>query len=126
MHEVPPRPDAQALLGRTAELTLLGDFVGRACARGDALLTTGGPGVGKSALLEAAARMAAEAGARVLRATGVQFETEISFAGLNQLFLPLQDRLPELPHPHGEALSSALGVGGEPADGQLVVSAAAL
>jgi DNA-binding CsgD family transcriptional regulator len=114
------------LIGRTAESGMLESFVRRASDHGDALLLTGGPGVGKTVLLDAACRIAATAGARVLRAAGVQFEAEVSFAGLHQLFLSLHDRLGELPDPHREALSGALGMGTGPTAGPLVVSTAAL
>jgi len=40
-----------ALVGRGPELVLLGDFLTRSAADGGALLLTGEPGVGKTALL---------------------------------------------------------------------------
>ncbi len=122
-------PDGRAppeLVGRSAELRRMKSFVGRALQSGEALLVTGAPGVGKTALLDAACRIAAAADARLLRAAGVQFEAEVSFAGLNQLFLPLHDRLEELPEPHREALRGVLGMRSEETAGQLVVSTAAL
>jgi DNA-binding CsgD family transcriptional regulator len=119
--------DAVDLVGRAAERELLRAFVDRARADGAALLLTGGPGVGKTALLDAACRWArADAGARVARAAGVQFEAEVTFAGLNQLFLPLHDQLDALPEVQREALAVALGTDTGSAAGGLVVSAAAL
>ena len=44
-----------ALVGRGPELVVLGDFLTRSAADGGALLLTGEPGVGKTALLQAAA-----------------------------------------------------------------------
>jgi hypothetical protein len=63
---------------------------------------------------------------RVLRAAGVEFEAEVSFAGLNQLFLQLHDHLDALPELHRDALRVAFGVDTDPVAGRLVVSAAAL
>ncbi|MGY1794257.1 AAA family ATPase [Geodermatophilus sp. SYSU D00525] len=114
------------LVGRTAELQLLGAFLSRAAHHGDALLLSGGPGVGKTVLLDVAGRVAAGSGTRVLRAAGVEFEAEVSFAGLHQLFLPLHDQVQALPRPQREALSVALGTGTGRTAGRLVISAAAL
>ena len=80
----------EELVGRAVELRLLRRFLAQAAGPGDALLLSGGPGVGKSVLLDHACRLADAVGATVLRAAGVQFEAEVGFAGLNQLFLPLQ------------------------------------
>jgi DNA-binding CsgD family transcriptional regulator len=119
--------NAAGLVGRAPEREVLDAFLGRAGADGDALLLAGGPGVGKTALLDSACRRArAAAGVRVVRAAGVEFEAEVGFAGLNQLFLPLRDRLAALPEVHREALSVALGTHTGPPAGTLVVSAAAL
>ena len=120
-------PDrAPDLVGRTADLDLVRTFLDRAAGGGAALLLAGGPGVGKSVLLEEACRGAAASDVRVLRASGVEFEAEVSFAGLNQLLLPLHDRLADLPDLHRDALTVALGVGSGPSAGRLVVSTAAL
>jgi DNA-binding CsgD family transcriptional regulator len=120
------REEAPRLIGRSADLDLVRSFLSRAADHGAALLLTGGPGVGKSVLLEEACRTAAASGVRVLRASGVEFEAEVSFSGLNQLFLPLHDQMEDLPDLHRDALTVALGVGAGPAAGRLVVSAAAL
>ncbi|WP_369255046.1 helix-turn-helix transcriptional regulator [Geodermatophilus amargosae] len=126
MDDVRSRAHAPELVGRTADLDLVRSFLDRAADSGAALLLAGGPGVGKSVLLDDACRSAAARGARVLRASGVEFEAEVSFAGLNQLFLPLHDRLADLSDLHRDALTVALGMGSGPAPGRLVVSAAAL
>ncbi|MDP2624235.1 MAG: ATP-binding protein, partial [Actinomycetota bacterium] len=61
------------LLGRNAEQRAIEQLVAAArIGRGGLLVVTGEPGVGKTALLEAALRRAI--GFRVLRATGTQAE----------------------------------------------------
>ncbi len=115
------------LVGRDGELELLGSFLGEAAVHGGALLLSGDPGVGKTALLDAAAEQAAAAGTQVVRAAGVEFEADVSFSGLNQALLPLQAEFEQLGAVQREALSVALGFGGgrPPAD-RLIVSNAAL
>jgi hypothetical protein len=78
---------------------------------GEALLLLGDPGVGKTALLDAAASAAAEAGMWVLRAAGVQFEADLAFSGLHQVLLPLQGEFGRLDAVHRGALNAALGYG---------------
>jgi hypothetical protein len=51
-------------------------------------VVSGDAGVGKTALIEAGASYAVSAGIRVLRATGAQFEANVSFAGLHQVLFP--------------------------------------
>ena len=88
------------------------------------LLLSGEPGVGKTALLDAAASEAAASGLRVLRAGGAEFEADISFSGLNQLLLPLLEDLSRLDGSLRDALSVALGFAeGPPADRLTVASA---
>src|SRR3954469_10540987 len=103
-------PDVGAgLVSRSAETAVLHSFVERFLTSGAALLVTGDPGVGKSALLDVAEQEATTAGATVVHAEGVEFEAEVSFAGLNQILLPLLGHLDALPEPHQEALAVALG-----------------
>ena len=92
---------------------------------GGALLVTGEPGVGKTALLRAAAD-AASADTRVIRAAGAEFEAETSFTGLNQVLLPLLGSLPQLDAVHRDALNVALGFAEGAPPSRLVVSNAAL
>jgi len=56
-----------------------------------ALVVAGEPGVGKTALLDYLAGNAT--GGQVVRATGVQSEMELAFAGLHQLLAPMLNRL---------------------------------
>jgi hypothetical protein len=55
---------------------------------------TGDAGIGKSAVLRAAAEKAAAGGIRVLWAVGAEFEGDLCFAGLRQVLHPLLDDSP--------------------------------
>jgi DNA-binding CsgD family transcriptional regulator len=115
------------LIGREAEIERLRLFVGRiGRGAGEALLLSGDPGVGKTSLLDYAAALAADAGIRVLRATGSQFEAGISYAALHQLFHPCLNQVPELSPPLAGALTAALGLGDGPPPGRLQVATAVL
>ena len=117
---------AGTIVGRDHDLGLVRGFVDEALVSGGALLLSGDAGVGKTALLDAAAGQAHGAGARVVRAAGVEFESEIGFAGLHQVLQPLLAGLDRLADPYRVALSVALGLDrGAPSD-QLLVSNAAL
>jgi DNA-binding CsgD family transcriptional regulator len=117
---------AELLFGRSSELATIAAFVERAGIGGEALLLLGEPGVGKTALLDATASVAAEAGMSVLRAAGAQFEADLPFSGLHQVLLPLLDEFGRLDSVHGGALSAALGYGASPAPDRMLVSAATL
>jgi DNA-binding CsgD family transcriptional regulator len=98
-----------ALVGRGPELVVLGDFLTRSAADGGALLLTGEPGVGKTALLQAAAARAAQADTRVLQTAGSAVEM-ISFSGLTQVVMPLLAYDDCLSADQREAVSVALGL----------------
>ncbi|MFE6888486.1 AAA family ATPase [Streptomyces sp. NPDC057694] len=112
------------LVGRERDLGLVSGLSGPWA--GGALLLSGEPGVGKSALLDAVAAAAERDGTRVLRASGAEFEADISYAALNQILLPLQGLLGRLGSPGREAVSVALGFGAGPAPERLVVCAGVL
>jgi predicted ATPase len=117
---------ANRLIGRDRELATLGSFLGEAVRDGATLLLTGEPGVGKTALLAAAAEMATTDGVRVIRGGGVEYETDVSFAGLHQLVDPLSDDLGRLPRSGRAAIEVALGIGSGPAPDRLAGLSAAL
>jgi AAA ATPase domain len=110
------------LIGRDRELAVLGSLLDEAVVDGATLLLTGEPGVGKTALLAAAAEMAATAGFEVIRGGGVEYETDVSFAGLHQLVGPLSDDLRRLPRSSRVAMEVALGLGSGPAPERLAGS----
>ena len=113
-------------MGRGGELTLIGAFIEQACTCGDTLLLFGEPGAGKTALLDAAAGTASDAGTLVLRAAGVEFEADLPFSGLHQVLLPLLDEFGQLSAAHRDALNVALGYGEGPPPDRLLVSTATL
>src|SRR5262249_31677014 len=90
---------------------------------GGALVLRGGPGIGKTALLDWAAGLP---GARVLRGGGVEFEAQLPFAGLSQLLRPILDRLDGLPAPHRAALAGAFGLARGEASDRLLIGFAVL
>nr|WP_229928423.1 LuxR family transcriptional regulator [Kitasatospora xanthocidica] len=70
---------------------------------GRALVLRGETGIGKSSLLDLAAQLATRNGHLVVRATGVEAETELPYAGLHQLLYPL---LPDAGQPGGSRLGA--------------------
>jgi DNA-binding CsgD family transcriptional regulator len=77
-----------------------------------ALCVVGEAGIGKSTLLEHAARRAS--GFQVLRVRGLRAEHDLSYAGLQLLCTPLFDELPSLEPGQRAALSTALGLSAGP------------
>ena len=115
-----------ALFGRDRDLSLIEALLGGPAGQPGALLVLGQPGVGKTALLDAAATAAAAAGVRVVRAAGVEFEADLPFSGLHQLLLPLHEEFTGLARGHRGALNAALGFGDGAAPDRLVVCTAVL
>jgi hypothetical protein len=83
-------------------------------------------GIGKSALLAAAARLAADSGVRVLSATGIQAEARLPFAGLHQLLRPILPLAERLPPPQRAGLLSAFGMADAEPAGPFLIGLAAL
>lgn len=108
------------LRGRRSECKTLDELLdGLRAGESRALVMSGEPGVGKTALLEYARERASAF--RVARAAGVQSEMELPFAGLHQLCAHMLDRLERLPDPQRDALRTAFGLSaGEPPDRFLV------
>ncbi|MEU4746049.1 ATP-binding protein [Actinosynnema sp. NPDC023658] len=99
------------LHGRDTERGVVEDLLTAAAAgRSGVLVVRGEPGIGKTALLDHAAEVAASAGARVLRGGGVEFEAELPFAGLHLLLHPVLRHADGLPAVQAAALRSALGL----------------
>lgn len=105
------------LYGRALERSVIDELLAGACAgRSGVLVIRGDPGIGKTALLDYAARRADAAagpdgaGMRVMRGRGVESEAELPFAGLHVLLRSALDHLPALPQTQQDALGAALGL----------------
>ncbi|MET8991658.1 AAA family ATPase [Nonomuraea wenchangensis] len=115
------------LYGREAETDRIGRVLAEARQGRSGVLVLRGPaGIGKSALLELAAREAADTGMRTLRGVGIESETELVFAALHQLLRPGLDRLGRLPAPQADALAGAFGLAGATAADRFLVGLGAL
>lgn len=102
------------LVGRQAELQAIDRLVSAArLGTSGVLALTGEAGVGKTALLDHSVRNFTTM--RVLRATGLESETEIPFATLLQLVRPALGELDGIPPVQAEALAAALALPGPPA-----------
>src|SRR6266568_1367387 len=88
------------------------------------LVVRGDPGVGKTVLLDYLAERAR--GCRVARATGVQSEMELAFAGLHQLCAPMAGYLDRIPVPQRDALRIAFGLAAGPSPDRFLVGLAVL
>jgi DNA-binding CsgD family transcriptional regulator len=114
-----------ALVGRQAECERLDRLVEAARAGWSSVLVVRGePGIGKSALLDYAASVAADL--RVVRAAGVESEMELAFASLQQLCAPMLDQLDGLPDPQRDALATAFGLAAGNAPDRFMVGLATL
>src|SRR6476661_3365214 len=97
------------LRGRRRERDELGRLLTRIrSGRSGVLVVRGEAGIGKTALLEQLIEQAS--GCMVARATGVQADMELPFAGLQQLFAPMLGPLERLPDPQREAVEVAFGL----------------
>jgi DNA-binding CsgD family transcriptional regulator len=113
------------LINRHSECGIL-DGVVEAVRAGEsrALILSGEPGVGKTALLEYLHGQASAC--HVVRVAGVQAEMELAFAALHQLCSPVLGSLPGLPLPQRDALRTALGMSPGPAPDRFLVGLAVL
>ncbi|MGW5109116.1 helix-turn-helix transcriptional regulator [Nocardia sp. NPDC004123] len=75
------------MVGRTAEQAALLAFT--MSTTGQALVLRGDAGVGKTSLLNHAVALAEQAGCTVVRAAGVEAESNLPYAGLHQFLHPL-------------------------------------
>lgn len=115
-----------SMLGRDEEQARLCGLLERARAGvGGALIVTGEPGVGKSMLLSFAIETAKAQGFTTLTTSGSEFESELPFAGLQQLLAPIAERIDELAAPRAAALRGALGLADADTDDRLGIYLAA-
>ena len=105
-------PQPAHLVGRDEELRDIGSALGGIREHGQALTIVGDPGVGKSALLSAAAADARHRGLAVLSARGTEAKAHLRFAVLRELLDPIVGRAGDLPPRHQAALLGAFGTAG--------------
>ncbi|NUR59256.1 MAG: AAA family ATPase, partial [Catenulispora sp.] len=115
-----------ALVGRAAETRRLRGLITQVRERGAALVVRGEAGVGKSALLDYATGRATASGMRVLTTSGVQCETHLPYAGLQQLLYPVRDKIVLIPDRQRAALEAALGIAESATPDVFLVGLAAL
>src|SRR3954451_10532988 len=121
----PTETERAEMRGRRTECETLDHLLERVRAgQSGALVVRGEPGIGKTALLEYAIDSASDLS--VVRATAVESEIELPFAGLHQLCVPLLDRLACLPAPQREALETVFRLSMGPARDRFLVGLAVL
>ena len=99
------------LFGRLQECAALDAAVARArTGEGGSLIVIGGPGAGKSALLDYVMNSAGDAG--TIRIEGLESEAEIGLAGLHRLLLFHPEHRSVLPPAQRRALDASLGLSG--------------
>ncbi|WP_280381199.1 ATP-binding protein [Nocardia wallacei] len=112
------------VLGRAEELARVDRLLADARAgTGGALVIRGDAGIGKTVLLDHAARAADDM--RVLRGVGIESEVSVPFAGLHLLLHSCLDRIDALPEPQARALRAAFGLG-DGGGGRFLIGAATL
>ncbi|MET8282953.1 AAA family ATPase [Micromonospora sp. NPDC005174] len=106
-HRLDTRPGA--FVARETELGDIASVTAPAAqGRGGAMLVVGDAGIGKSTLIgEAVARLD---GWQVLRAGGIEFESELPYSALHQLCAPVLDHRTGLPAPQRSALDTVFGL----------------
>jgi DNA-binding NarL/FixJ family response regulator len=113
------------LYGRETERARLDALLeGTRSSLSGVLVVRGEAGIGKSALLDQA--IVSADGTPVLRATGVESEAELAFAGLHQLLRPVLGMMERLPAGQAGALASAFGLGDGEVGDRFLVSLATL
>ncbi|SNY61083.1 ATP-, maltotriose- and DNA-dependent transcriptional regulator MalT [Paractinoplanes atraurantiacus] len=104
---------------------MLDDLLGQVrSGRSGTLVLRGEAGSGKTALLDHLAERASFA--RVLRASGVEAESEMAYSALHQVCAPLLGHLDALPAGQRGALNTAFGLAVGPVPEQLLVGVAVL
>ena len=118
--------DAKELIGREEELGSLEVFLAEALTGPAALVVSGEPGIGKTALLGAALAEARTRFPAVLHCRGAEAEAALGFAGLSELLTEILGEVSRsLPPPRRRALEVALLLA-EPEDDSLQAHAVGL
>ncbi|MFL5962125.1 MAG: AAA family ATPase [Gaiellaceae bacterium] len=118
--------ESAELYGRSAELELIEGLLDGVRDNDAVLLVRGAPGIGKSAVLAAAAAHARRHGLQVLSAVGVQSEAHLPFGGLHQLLRPILGLAEGLPARQRDALLTVFGMSADGAAELFLVGLATL
>lgn len=120
-----PAPEPRALRGRKYEGERIRELLKAARGgRSGVVVVRGEPGIGKSAILDHAAALAADL--TVIRVGGVESEMELPYAALHQFCAPMLTYLDNLPVPQRAALATAFGLESGPAPDRFFVGLAVL
>lgn len=115
----------ELVLGRRTERTRLDEILDLIRDGHSAtLVLEGGPGLGKTTLLNHLVERGA--GVTLLTTTGTQSEFELPYAALHHLFHPVLGSLDLLPGPQREALETTFGMRAGPVPGTFLIALAAL
>jgi DNA-binding CsgD family transcriptional regulator len=115
-----------ALAGRERELAALGEMLSEVgVGRSRALVVSGPPGIGKTALIDAA--LESKSGVQVVRISGIESEAEITYGALHGVWSHLSaDSVSGLPEPQRVAACTAFGLELGPAPNPFLVGLAML
>jgi DNA-binding CsgD family transcriptional regulator len=115
-----------AIVNRDREQSIITSLLNGVRQRGAALVVSGDPGIGKSALVTEASRTAASMGMLPLATSGAQAEANLAFAGLHQLLRPVLAHLDALPQRQRAALGAAFGMDSHATPEPFLIALAAL
>lgn len=117
---------AELLVGRDGERDTITGLIDGVRDGGGVLVLQGAAGVGKSALIALAARLAADRGMLVLRTAGVQSEMNLSFAALHQMLRPVLAQAEHLVPSQRAAILAAFAMSDDPVPDLFLIALAAL
>jgi DNA-binding CsgD family transcriptional regulator len=101
------------LIGRAAETERIHELLAAArTGSSAALVFSGSPGIGKTALLAEAAALARAEGMTVLSARALESEAELPYSGLAEMLAPVLHLRDRLPAAQAGVLDAALALGG--------------
>lgn len=111
-----------ALIDRTDEFSLLSGLLeGAQAGNSAAMVLRGGPGIGKTALLEAVSGSVDAHGMTAVRVAGIESEAPLGYAALHRLIRFFPGAVDRLPTPQRDALRTAFGLAfGPPPDRFLI------
>lgn len=121
-----PVQGQRALFGRGQAIEHIEEFLASAGRQGGVLTLSGEPGVGKTALLDAAAGGMTAARAGVIRVDGIQRDAKVMYAALDRILSTLHGDMASLSADYRDALAVALGLASGPRPPPLLVANATL